>query len=136
VANEELAVSCRSVSDLGEDADGCDFWGKAVRSTSRMVPEVSRGVDGVGMLARGESDGHMPGQPANLRCWAKKKVTELLTLDQESFIDPDVVVRMHISSVSRINPHLRPVVPFEWMIWTVFCLTCCNELAGERVACS
>jgi hypothetical protein len=51
-------------------------------------------MGGLGMLARGESNGYMPEQGA-LHSWAKEKVTELLTLGQESFVDPDVVVRLH-----------------------------------------
>jgi len=94
MADGEAAANCRSVSELDKDLVACDFWGEAEKPTSKMGPEILQGMGGLGMLARGESNGYMPEQGA-LHSWAKEKVTELLTLGQESFVDPDVVVRLH-----------------------------------------
>jgi uncharacterized FAD-dependent dehydrogenase len=93
-ADEEAAANRRSIIELDKDLVACDFWGEAAKPTSKMGPEISQGMGGVGMLARGESNGYMPEQGA-LHNWAKEKVTELLTAGQESFVDPDVVVRLH-----------------------------------------
>jgi len=74
--------------DLGADANSCDFWGGPDDSHSLM----GHGAHGCGGAGVRGSDVSTAMQGAELHRWTRSRVNELLPRDQDSFLDPDVVV--------------------------------------------
>ena len=72
----------RHVSDLGTD----DFWGGGAPDAHVILDQ-----GGGGVAARGFADMSMSAH-TDLHRWAYARVSELLPRDEDSFLEPDVVV--------------------------------------------